>query len=85
MKNYKKLYRDLEMSVLNELRELIEKTKTNSKFGDFKALKIDFDRYVEIVILNDSLTLIDHSGNYYNIFVVSLEELIDLLYLNKKK
>lgn len=76
----KKRYRDLEMEVLNRLREKILQSNYESSTVNAKAIRVDFDRYTEMTIINDQLTLLDGNGYHYSIFSgVSLEDLINIL------
>lgn len=86
MKNYKKIYRDLEMQVLHELRTLIEKSKQFSKHNNHKVINCNLQSgyLYELAIIDDSLTFISVLGLQYNFTIVSLEELIDVLMQNKK-
>ena len=80
MKNFKKQYRDLEMSILSELRDRINKSNYYSKHNNQKAIKVNVFDYVELVIVNDSLVFLDSKGYQCSLFVdVNLEDLIDLL------
>lgn len=86
MNNFKRQYRDLEMSVFASLREKVNNSKVESKFVQEKAISIprnvfsDFDsNMVELVILNYRLTFLDSDGLHYSAINVSLETLIDLL------
>lgn len=80
MKNYKKIYRDLEMNVLSELRDKVNKSKYTSKFVDEKAIKVELFDDGELSIVDDKLVFIDSNGNYHNVVTnISLETLIDLL------
>lgn len=87
MKNYKKIYRDLETQVLMELRLLIEKSKYVSKHTGDKAIKLNLASglFEELAIINDRLTLLCSDGYHYNIFIddINLEDLIDVLMENK--
>ena len=76
----KKEYRNLEMKILSQLRDKINNSKQKSKFVDEKAITVDVFDYVEMVIINDTLTFLDSSGYHYSIFAdASLEDLIDIL------
>lgn len=75
----RKQYRDLEMTVLHQLREKIGKSKIVSKHVDEKCIRINVEDYEELAIINDELTFIDYRGLYYSVFTVGLEELIDIL------
>jgi hypothetical protein len=69
---FKKQYRDLEMRVLNELRELIIKSG--------KPIKVNVFNYSELGIVNDRLTFFDSNGYEYSLWSeASLEDLIDIL------
>ena len=79
MGEFRKRYRDLEMSIHSVIREQIENSKFKSKFISENVLPIEFNDFKEIAIINDSLTLIDYRGLHYDIFVITLEDLIDIL------
>ena len=82
MKKYDKLksrYRNLELEVFRSLREEVQNSSTNSKFIQDKAIKIDYDDNVELVIVNDKLCFIDNNGYHKSIYDYPLEDLIDIL------
>jgi len=80
MENFKKQYRDLEMRVLNELRNLVNSSQLTSKFMDTKAIEVNVFDYVELVIVNDQLTFLDDSGYHHSLYSeTTLEDLIDIL------
>ena len=80
MSNHKKNYRDLEMSILFDLRDKIEHSPYTSKHIQGKAIKVDMFGYTEMAIVNDRLTFIDNYGLHYSLFAdASLEDLIDIL------
>jgi hypothetical protein len=81
--NFKKQYRNLETSVLHELRCKVEKSETKSSFIADNVLSIDYDGFVELGIINDKLVFISDSGYHYDILTASLEDLIDIL-INSK-
>ena len=78
--NLKKAYRDLEARVFAELRDRINKSKTESEHISDKAIKVNVFDYTELVIVNDRLTFIDSDGYHYNVYAeCALEDLIDIL------
>lgn len=80
-KNLKKQYRDLEMRVMQSLREKVESSHDGSQhiFG-INALKVNVFDYTELVIVNDRLTFLDSRGYQYSVYSeTSLEDLIDIL------
>ena len=79
MKGLKKQYRDLETTVLAQLRDKINQSKIPSKHVNGNAIKVDVNGYKELVIVNDRLTFLDSGGYGYDVYTVSLEELIDIL------
>lgn len=82
MKKYDKLksrYRNLELEVFRSLNEEVQNSSTNSKFIQDKAIKIDYDDNVELVIVNDKLCFIDNNGYHKSIYDYPLEDLIDIL------
>lgn len=86
MKNNKassmrKMYRDLEMKVLSELRNLIMDSPIVSDFNDSQVIKVNSPDYIEMAIVCDEHTLLDSNGYQYRALAVcSLEDLIDILY-----
>ena len=82
MKKYDKLksrYRNLELEVFRSLNEEVQNSSTNSKFIQDKAIKIDYDDNVELVIVNDKLCFIDNNGYHKSIYDYPLEDLINIL------
>jgi len=80
MDNLKKQYRDLELKVLRELRELIEASNLNSKHIDEKCLTVNVFDYTELSIINDKLVFIDNNGHPHSLFSdATLEDLIDII------
>jgi hypothetical protein len=80
MKNFKKQYRDLEMQILSELREIVNNSSYISKHVKEKAIKVNLFDYQELTIINDRLTFLDSNGYHYPVFTdASLEDLIDIL------
>lgn len=80
MSNHKKNYRDLEMSVLFDLRDKIEHSPYTSKHIQGKAIEVNVFDYKEMAIVNDRLIFIDNDGLHYSLFAdASLEDLIDIL------
>jgi hypothetical protein len=81
MRNYKKIYRDLEMRIMFDLRKEIQKSKYISKHVDEKAIKVNIFNYEELTIINGGLTFLDSGGLHYSIFAeANLEDLIEILY-----
>lgn len=76
--NLQEEYDALETRVLRALGVLIDNSDHISDFRDCKAIKIDYDNYVEIAFDN-RLILLDAEGYDYDISVVTLEKLIDIL------
>lgn len=84
MKNYKKLYRDLETSILHELRVKAMKSKTKSKHFEGNVIPVNLFDYTELGVINDRLVFLDKNGNHYGLFSdAKLDDLIDIL--NTKK
>ena len=80
MKSLKHQYRDLEMRVYNELRNMVYNSKHKSKHTNTNAIEVNVFDYKELTIINDRLTFLDESGYHYSIYAdVSLEDLIDIL------
>ena len=73
MEDFKKIYRNLEMRVLRELRNKVENSKE-------KAIKVNILHYTELSIVNDKLVLLDSNGYHYDLFTdTTLEDFIDIL------
>lgn len=91
MKSLKKEYRDLEMKVLQTLREMVEKSKDDSchiqgnclYLYDYRVDNIDFD-YCELCIIHDRLVFIDTIGSQYNAAATDLQTLIDIIEFSTK-
>jgi len=80
MENFKKEFRDLEMKVMRSLRDTIEKSSSESKHMNTKAIKVNVFDYTELCIVDDRLTFLDDYGLHYSIYAeASLEDLIDIL------
>ena len=80
MTNYKKAYRDLETSVMHQLRHLINHSEYISKHTNTKALKVSLFDYQELTVIHDKLTFLDKFGLEYSLFAeANLEDLIDIL------
>jgi hypothetical protein len=80
MENFKKTYSELEMRVLIELRNRIEKSEHNSNFVDGKAIRVNVYDYEELVLVNDKLTFIDKNGYQFSLYAdITLEDLVDIL------
>ena len=81
MATLKKQYRDLEMKVLNQLRDKINSRKLISKHTSNKCIEVSIFGYTELQIINDDLTFLCKYGLHYNIWNgdCSLEDLIDIL------
>lgn len=81
MANYKKQYRDLEMSVHNALRDAVNASDYTSRYIECKAIKLTDCNYTELSVWNDKLILLDHDGYHYSaVFALDLEQLIDILH-----
>lgn len=80
MRNLKKEYRDLEMSVLASLREKIKKSTQESKHMNTKVIPVNVFDYTELAIINDRFTFLDSKGLQYSLFAdCTLEDLIDII------
>lgn len=79
MENLLKEYRDLELRVLRELRNKVEKSEYKSKFTNDMAIIVDIEHYCELAIVNDRLEFFDNNGLQYSLFNISLEDIIMLL------
>lgn len=78
--NLKKTYRDLEMSVLESLRDSINNSNIFSKHREGKCIAVNLFGYTEMVISNDRLEFLDNDGFGYSLFSdAALEDLIDIL------
>ena len=79
-----KRYDDLERDVEETLRDLVNKSKYQSRHISGKAVKVHLFDYTELVIVNNELTFLDSNGHHYSLYTdCSLEDLIDIL--NKGK
>jgi hypothetical protein len=80
MKNLRKRYRDLEMEIHSELRQLVNKSEYYSRHIDMRAIKLPpTNSFDEVTIVYDSLVLINDNGQHYTLNHLSLEELIDII------
>lgn len=80
MENLKKQYRDLEMKVMANLRDKVNKSKEYSKHVNEKCIRVNVFDYTELAVINDDLTFLDNNGLQYSLFAdVELEDLIDIL------
>ena len=82
MKKYNKFkttYRNLELEVYRSLNEEVSKSKLNSKFVQGKAIQINYEDNVELVIVNDRLCFIDNNGYHKSVYDYPLEDLIEIL------
>lgn len=76
----RKKYRDLEMKVLANLRDLIESSPVESKFVNARVIKVELHSYKEMAIINDKHTFIDSSGQHHDLFSdCTLDDLIDII------
>ena len=75
----KENYRKLESEVMDQIREKVKKSKTNSQYINDKAFSITKGDYKEIVIINDRLILLDEDGYHYSIYQLPLIGLINIL------
>lgn len=76
--SFKKRYRDLEMEVYSALRTIIEQSDYSPENYSQQAIQVEVENYTELAIINDRLVFLDGNGHQYDIFVVSLEELIEI-------
>lgn len=82
MKKYNKFkttYRNLELEVYRSLNEEVRNSSINSKFTQSKAIKIDYEDKVELVVVNDRLCFIDNNGYHKSVYDYPLEDLIEIL------
>ena len=80
MKSLKHQYRDLEISVLRELRDLVENSKHISKHVNEKSIYVNVFDYTELTIINDRLVFLDEDGYHYSLLnECNLEDLIDII------
>ena len=82
MKKYDKFksrYRNLELEVFRSLNEEVQNSSINSKFTQVKAIKINYEDKVELVVVNDKLCFIDNNGYHEPIYCYPLEDLINIL------
>ena len=76
MGNLVEEYRNLEMKLLNKLRTKIENSTYESNYINDKAIQVNINDKVELVIIDDQIIFIDDRGLYQCIFNESLEDLI---------
>jgi len=81
MENFKKQYRDLQTRVFNELRNKINNSTYKSKFTGDNAIQVDFNDYIELTVIDHTLTFIKENGIYHSIFNnnIHFDDLIDIL------
>jgi len=73
-------YNELEKKVEEALRYEVTKSKMESAHVDTTALEVNIYNYVELAIIDDTLTFIDNGGYHYNLYnECDLEDLIDIL------
>lgn len=87
MSTFKKQYRDLEMRVMNELRDIVEQSGYKHKNYLAKAIKINpsIEEYNELALINNNLCFLDDNGDQYSVFNLSLEVLIDIVNQHRPK
>jgi hypothetical protein len=80
MKSYRKQYRDLEMTLMRELRELVENSNYTSTHTNQKAIQVDVFDYTELTLIDDRLLFLDSRGTHYSLFSdCTIDDLIDIL------
>ena len=82
MKNLKRVYRDLEMRVLSDLRDRVNNSNIYSKhITQEKCIEVNVFDYTELVIVNNQLIFLDDKGYSYSLWNgdCNLEDLIDIL------
>ena len=82
MKNLKRVYRDLEMRVLSELKDKVNNSNVYSKHVTHeKCIEVDVFDYTELAIVDDKLVFLDDKGYQYSLWnrACNLEDLIDIL------
>jgi hypothetical protein len=80
MGTLRKQYRDLEMRLYSELRDLISKSDYSSKYINEKAIQVFIDDYEELAIINDRLTFLANGGYHYACHINEhIEDLITIL------
>ena len=78
--DFKIQYRNLEMQVMSSLRNVINSSNYKSQHHNSKTIRINVFDYIELTLINDTLTFLDSHGLHYSIFSdCSLEDLIDIL------
>lgn len=76
----RKEYRDLEQKIYRELKDAITSSNIKSKHCNEKCIRVKFDNYTEMLLLDNRLLLLDSGGLHYNVCVhAELEDLIDVL------
>lgn len=81
MEKLKLQYRNLEQSVLANLRYKISVSKEYSKHLNTKCIKVNVFDYTELTNINNQLTFLDANGMQYSLWNgdCNLEDLIDIL------
>ena len=74
--SFKKEYRDLEMRVMQALKEKVNNSTYESKHMKEKAIEVSIDVFEELVIIDDVLIFLDADGLIYSVFLAPLEDLI---------
>lgn len=72
-------YKQLQAQVIQCLSEKIAASRYTSKYVNYNAIKISVDDFVELAFIDEKLVLIDSDGLHYNISVISINRLIELI------
>lgn len=78
-KSFLRRYRDLEMETLSTLKDLISNSKIESVYTGTKCIKINEENFVEMVLVNDTITLLNNIGYHFGWNNISLENLICII------
>jgi hypothetical protein len=77
---YTTRYNELVIDVYEEFRDLINDSDYRHKhYESYKAIKINYDIYVAMAIIDDALRLLCSDGQIYFIDNIPLYDLIDML------
>ena len=76
----KKKHNDLEQEVFFALEAEILESQIQSKFYNLPVIEVNIFDYVELAMIDNTLTFIDNDGQQYELYSeCCLEDLIDIL------
>jgi hypothetical protein len=80
MSSFKKRIEDLESEVLEKLISLVKSSDVESKSRSTPAIQVNVFDYVELVVVNDTLTFLDDNGDEFSLYAdATIYDLIDIL------